>query len=245
LSSAILYLAIVAIWAVVLVPRWLRPRPAQPHPAEQQLTDQTVKPQSATPETLAPEPANAWTPADAPAPAYDSVPADGSVPAEPDPGDTWAETGNPGPAAEPVPAYPSPAARRADVLQARRRMLAMIVTLTVGAAGLAITGVAASWVVIPPMVLLGGFVVLLREASRCDAERARRAAPARRADTPPVAQEPEFSSDDSEASPYVPATASALDTETAPGAEVIDISARVVDQVYDQYSDAADRAVGD
>ena len=25
LSSAILYLAIVAIWAIVLVPRWLRP----------------------------------------------------------------------------------------------------------------------------------------------------------------------------------------------------------------------------
>src|SRR6516164_7497223 len=32
LSSAILYLAIVAIWAVVLVPRWLRPRSAPPQP---------------------------------------------------------------------------------------------------------------------------------------------------------------------------------------------------------------------
>ena len=32
MSGAILYLAIVAIWAVVLVPRWLRPRPAPPQP---------------------------------------------------------------------------------------------------------------------------------------------------------------------------------------------------------------------
>ena len=32
MSSAILYLAIVAIWAVVLVPRWLRPRAAPPRP---------------------------------------------------------------------------------------------------------------------------------------------------------------------------------------------------------------------
>jgi hypothetical protein len=96
------------------------------------------------------------------------------------------------------------------------------------------------------MVLLGGFLVLLREASRCDAERARRTTPGRRDGTPPVAgQEPASSSDDFDANPYqVPATAAA-GTEAAPDAEVIDISARVVDQVYDQYSDAADRAVGD
>jgi hypothetical protein len=29
------------------------------------------------------------------------------------------------------------------------------------------------------------------------------------------------------------------------GAEIIDISGRIGDQVYDQYSDAANRAVGD
>jgi hypothetical protein len=31
----------------------------------------------------------------------------------------------------------------------------------------------------------------------------------------------------------------------AGGAEIIDISGRIDDQVYDQYSDAANRAVGD
>ena len=35
------------------------------------------------------------------------------------------------------------------------------------------------------------------------------------------------------------------EAEPTPGAEVIDISARVNDQVYDQYTDAAERAVGD
>ncbi len=50
LSSAILYLAIVAIWAVVLVPRWLRPRSAQPQAAEQP-EEQPGEPQSAAPIT--------------------------------------------------------------------------------------------------------------------------------------------------------------------------------------------------
>ena len=41
-------------------------------------------------------------------------------------------------------------------------------------------------------------------------------------------------------------TASAPDAAEPPsGAEVIDISGRITDQVYDQYSDAAERAVGD
>src|SRR5256885_1590547 len=38
LSSAILYLAIVAIWAIVLVPRWLRP-PQPPGTLESNLAD--------------------------------------------------------------------------------------------------------------------------------------------------------------------------------------------------------------
>src|SRR5499433_2099396 len=52
LSSAILYLAIVGIWAVVLVPRWLRPRSAQPQPAEQQFAEQPAEPLTAPAEPL-------------------------------------------------------------------------------------------------------------------------------------------------------------------------------------------------
>jgi hypothetical protein len=64
-------------------------------------------------------------------------------------------------------------------------------------------------------------------------------------------QEPASFRDDVAARPYqepaepAPAVAAATDAESLPDAEVIDISARVSDQVYDQYADAAERAVGD
>lgn len=219
MSSAILYLAIVAIWAVVLVPRWLRPRPAQPEPAEQpaQIAEPVPVAAAAVREELAGAP-----------PGY------GPELAE-DPG-------------EPAPAGLSPADRRADMLQARRRMLIALIVLTAGAVGLAVTGIAASWVIVPPAVLLGGFVVLLREAARTGAEHAQRVTRIRYTDVSAVAgQEPGSFREDTVVSPdQVPATASAPDiTEPQPVAEIIDISARISDQVYDQYSDAAERAVGD
>ena len=148
-SSAILYLAIVAIWAVVLVPRWLRPRSAAPH-----FVDQPVEPPAETDDAHLGQPATA----ESAEPAMDAPGASES------------------PEADPVmgrgPARRSRAERRADVLRARRRMLATLIGLTVGAVSLAVTGLAASWVIIPPAVLLGFLVVLLREAARIDAERA-------------------------------------------------------------------------
>jgi len=230
LSSAILYLAIVAIWAVVLVPRWLRPRSAQPLPAEQQFAEQPASPQPAEPQ---------------PAEPLSAPPADAH----------WEEQADPAPADAPAGTEahePISAVRRTDILQSRRRMLGMITALTIGAAGLAVTGIAASWVIIPPATLLAGFLVLLREAARCDAERARQAARIHRTAIAAVAgQEPESFRDDVTASPYqvpagsAPVVAGATDAEPPPDAQVIDISARVSDQVYDQYSDAAERAVGD
>jgi hypothetical protein len=220
LSSAILYLAIVAIWAVVLVPRWLHPRPAQPEPV----------------------------PAGDPVPAGEPVPeaadADGQELAGPAPGGGPEPAEGPG---EPAPAFLSPAGRRADIVRARRRMLTGLVVLTAGAVGLALTGIAASWVIAPPAVLLGGYLLLLREAARVDAERARRATGAYQTEAPSVAgQEPESFGEYGGASPdLVPAASAAGETDSRPGAEVIDISARISDQVYDQYSDAAERAVGD
>ena len=235
MSSAILYLAIVAIWAVVLVPRWLRPRLAQPQPAEQQFAEQPASPQPAEP-----QPAEPLT-----APSVDAHWEEQPGPA---PGDAPASTE----AGDPIPEFPSPAVRRAGILQARRRMLGMIAALTIGGVGLGVTGIAASWVIIPPAMLLAGFLVLLREAARCDAERARHAARFHRTAIDAVAsQEPESSRDDVTASPYqvpagsAPVVAGATDAEPPPDAQVIDISARVSDQVYDQYSDAAERAVGD
>jgi hypothetical protein len=115
-------------------------------------------------------------------------------------------------------------------------MLTTLVVLTLGAVGLAVTHFAAKWVVIPPTVMLAGFLVLLREARKSDAEQARKIA-ARRSNAR-QASGPADASRTPEASPEVAVPAE-------PDAEIIDISARVNDQLYDQYEDAAARAVGD
>jgi hypothetical protein len=223
-SSAILYLAIVAIWAVVLVPRWLRPRAVQPELAEQ----------PGEPQPVAAEPAE-------PAPAEDTGQHDWA-----DPGPAWA-AGEEGPGEPEDPPLLSPTEERASIVQARRRMLGTLVALAAGAVGLAATGITGFWVVIPPAVLLAGFVVLLREAAHADAKRDRRATRLRDVAVSPLAgQEPASFLDDGEADQYqVPATATAWAAGPPPGADVIDISGRVSDQVYDQYADAVERAVGD
>ncbi len=72
--------------------------------------------------------------------------------------------------------------RRARVVRGRRRMLWMLLVLTGIAVGLAYLGMAAWWIVVPPVVLLFGYLLLLREAAHADAEaRERAAALARRA----------------------------------------------------------------
>jgi hypothetical protein len=134
---------------------------------------------------------------------------------------------------------------------ARRRLLWMLVVLTMLALALAYVRLAAGWVVIPPAIMLLGYLMLLREAARADAElreriasaqaaaRARRAAAAMRmADAGHAAPAGAGLADDRFA-PARPAH------QPLPHAEVIDISARVGDQLYDQYADAKLRAVGD
>jgi hypothetical protein len=109
-----------------------------------------------------------------------------------------------------------------------------------------VTHVAAWWVIVPPGVLLAGFLLLLREAARSDAARAPRQAHDAQASRPrrePPAARP----DEPEVFERIASTPEAPqpEAEPTPGAEIIDISARVNDQVYDQYTDAAERAVGD
>ena len=241
MSSAILYLAIVAIWAVVLVPRWLRPRSAAPKP---------VPVPAESPDAGWREPAGPGHDAGAPlavstdGPDAAGEPVGGEVMASSDAGDeAVADVAQEG---APEAAGPSPVDRRAEVLKARRRLLSTLITLTVIAVALVVTRIDAYWIVIPPTVLLGGYLALLRNFAHIDAERARRAARARRAEArAETGQEP--------AAP-LPAAPAAAEPEpgSAPaapeplgGAEIIDISGRIGDQVYDQYTDAANRAVGD
>ena len=141
MSSAILYLAIVAIWACVLIPRWLKRDSARGIAAV---------------ETPAPP---------APAKHADAEAGDGTA---------WGmdDTSRPGTvpalAAEPL----SAAEARRRMLAARRRLLLMLTGLEVAAVTLAVVGLAAVWVVIPPSIMLIGYLLLLREAAQADAERA-------------------------------------------------------------------------
>jgi hypothetical protein len=121
-------------------------------------------------------------------------------------------------------------------MQARRRLLTMLLTLTGGAIACFLLKLAPWWAVVPPAGMLGMYLLLLREASRADAERARRRhAEAARSEA--VGRRAEVASQR--------AGAAARSRLAEPSAQVIDISARVGDQLYDQYADATIRAVGD
>jgi hypothetical protein len=243
LSSAILYLAIVAIWAVVLVPRWLRPRaaPPQPVPAESPAAERR--------EPAGPgQDAGVARAVSTDGPDAAGEPASGEAVADADVSEDARDEDLAEGAPETEVAAWSPATRRAEVLKARRRLLSTLITLTVIAVGLAVTRIDAYWIVIPPTVLLTGYLVLLREFTHIDAERARHATRIRGAEAgAPASQEPMAPREPVPAA--MPATGGSdigSGTPVAPdGAEIIDISARIGDQVYDQYADAANRAVGD
>jgi hypothetical protein len=204
LSSAILYLAIVAIWLGMLMPRWLRPRQVIVRAADARHHEDATSPVLDTDSDTEPIPRVS--------PEHDHLAL------------------RPG---------PPPAAQRGAVLRARRRMLVMTTALAVGAVAIAVTHMAAWWVVIPPGFMLGGFLVLLREAALIDAERARRFATQVRASGLVRQNAAEgVGAAEGVRSPV----AEPVRTWTA---EIIDISARLGDQLYDQYADAAVRAVGD
>jgi hypothetical protein len=244
LSSAILYFAIVAIWAGILMPRWLRPS-AHRHRAEE------TPHETAAPEAMATfaQPGLDAEESERTAAPEDSERATARTAGDSEHAERTAARAEDGEQAAAWSAE-TVAARRANVLRARRRMLTTLVVLTLGAIGIAVTHIAAWWVIVPPGVLLGGFLLLLREAARSDAARARRQA---RSTEPGQAEagqaeagrrrKPADRADKPEVFERIASTPEA--PEPAPTAEIIDISARVSDQVYDQYTDAAERAVGD
>jgi hypothetical protein len=221
LSSAILYLAIIAIWAGVLIPRWLKRDTTQSRSSKSsELTDAEL---------------SGADPGAGEADDTDRI----TTPPSPDgPADT--PVYEPDGEKAPLGTHPPDPAARARILTARRRMLMMLVTLTVAALGIAMVRLAAWWVTVPPILMLGGYTMLLREARQADAEHillaeaARQDAAAYRADLRRqrvTAQKP------------VPEVTEPL--EEFQTARIIDISERVRDEFYDQYEDAERRAVGD
>ena len=217
MSSSFLYLAIVAVWAFVLVPQWIRRQYARVQPsAEVEVDVEYAAEYDAGPEY------------------YDDDVQD-VRPGSHAPGSQemhYMASGPPG-ASRPLGPGRSAAARapqsRSRMLRARRRLLMMHLLLMAVAAACVVLKITSWLVMIPPTGMLGVYLLLLREAAVTDSEQARRRAAVRaqvwaaheRAYT--VASEP----------------------EPEPSAQVIDISARVGDQLYDQYADATVRAVGD
>jgi hypothetical protein len=200
-SSVFLYVAIVAIWAFVLVPRWLRHHHAHPQSDTDEFSDTESSPGLAE--------------------QYDEAGPESTPVAYAEPPRPVARNHNP------------PPLSRSHMMQARRRLLTVLVVLTAAAGACGSIKVAPLWVCIPPAVVLGVYVLLLREASRADAERVQRSAAiqAREASLRAAARRR--------------AHEAALAEAAQPSAEIIDISDRVGDQLYDQYADATVRAVGD
>ena len=159
MSSAILYLAIIAIWLCVLIPRWL-------------------KRDSAHGGVVTADAAAAS--GDGPVSAADGDGAgdfadDGTGQADEHPS-AAATAGKAGKAPSAAPLSAEEARRR--IVGGRRRLLGMLIALEIAAIALAVLGLAAMWVVVPPTIMLIGYLLLLREAAQADAERAKREAEA-------------------------------------------------------------------
>jgi len=222
LSSAILYLAIVAIWAGVLIPRWLR-RDSSASSSSSSSEVTTAEPDSAADEQPAPRSRRREESGHA---------TQARAAARPGAPEARREAPEARRGAQPA-SKPQRDQEHKRVLSARRRLLGMLLVLVIGSGALAVTKLAAWWVIVPPSVMLLGYMALLREASRADAER-RELARTRAVDA-------------AAAAPAVPAAPPA----PASDAEVIDISASLSspdqagEEFYDQYADAKLRAVGD
>ena len=201
MSSAILYVAIVAIWACVLIPRWLHRETAG---TETESTDHSS-------ERIVPSPLRA--------------PSSSSSP------EVEASRGD-APLGRPRAPLPQTETRR-RMLAARRRMLLMLLALQAAAVSLTVLHLAALWVLLPPTIMLVGYLLLLREAAQADAEHAERHASRSRAQaaakprpraaaanaaTPPPAAPPVAPPAGAPSSAFVAAFGPAAATPTAPAA---------------------------
>ncbi|MFY9653895.1 hypothetical protein [Trebonia sp.] len=179
MSSAILYVAIVVIWACVLIPRWLRRDSARgAGSAADTPVPGDVVPGDVIPAEDAADDDESWTaePAAAVRVRYtETFRADVTVEAEADPAPEEVPAPDAGRRVPPPPPLPLPPEEsRRRMMAARRRLLGMLTILEIAAVALAVLKLAALWVLIPPSIMLIGYALLLREAAHADAERAQR-----------------------------------------------------------------------
>ncbi|MFF0306915.1 hypothetical protein ACFYSC_05780 [Streptosporangium sp. NPDC004379] len=224
-GSVLLYLAIVVMWLCVLVPMWLRrDRPAYSETdAESGMDAGGDSDVDADAVTVA----GPYGPA-ARASENADVDVDGG-------GDTRAEppAGTDGAGSDAPAAVPGSEAgrrraerrRRAVQVAKRRRLTLWCVLLLLASVVTAATRVIPWWGIAPSVVLLGGYLTVLRAAVKADAERRRAAALARAERARRARRRAELEA-------------------RRPVAEVIDLTA-LRDELFDQYAETPRRAVGD
>jgi hypothetical protein len=236
-SSAVLYLAIVALWAVVLVPMWLRrdndaARPGRswlPHRRPMMMAEYATAEHPATGVSGATGPSG---PPGATGAAAEEPGVDGPAPAAP---------AADGPAAAEFvtaeshePGLPGPGLGRrlgrGAVMARRRRRTWGLSLLVLAAVGCAFAGLVPYWSALPPTGLLAGHLSLLRVAVGMDAARREAIAQARAAERAAAAA----------------AQAAREAAAQAVQAEIIDLMARNRARgVFDQYAVEGLRVVGD
>jgi len=238
-SSAILYLAIIGIWAVFLVPAWIR-RPhahpanrpenkaAGPHADGEHAVEYVTDTENDVDVTVEADihvevshHEHEYQEYRHEVPSYSGYVADAES-------DDHAEVGV---------AVPRPSQSRGQMLRARRRMLTILAGMTAVTVAFTYLGLVQWWICVPPAGMLVLYVLLLREIALVEAEQARKRAAWEAGEAQRRAWEAQA---EAEREAYEASLAQA-DT----GAQIIDISGRVSDQLYDQYADAAVRAVGD
>ena len=266
MSSAILYVAIVAIWAGVLIPRWLRRDPASGEqvsdettitdaPAEEERPDphrqreDPPRQRENLPRQREDDPPPRERPRARPVAvearpvavearpvAAEARPKGGPARAE----DDWAEDDRGG----------APRDREhVRVLSARKRLLGLVVVLTIGSGTLAGMRLAAWWVIVPPSVMLLGYLALLRAAAKADAERRQwartRAATVTRVPAPVAPPAPPVPARDAEIIEISTPQGPALQWSTGQRSTGQRSTGQADEEFYDQYADAKLRAVGD
>jgi hypothetical protein len=237
-SDSILYLGIVAIWAGFLIPAWVR----RPHATKTELDSDTAfesESASAEAEAVAADPPAGHGAHEYDADSRDKVSSDDSEYRNyvhmHDYGPTRSRSGGGSVAGRSVP---KASQSREQMMRARRRMLTILTALVVITAGFVTAGFVQWWICVPPVAMLVLYVLLLREIAMADAELARKRAAweARAAEARAARDLWRQAHQAWQARAQAPGE---------PTAEIIDISGRVGDQLYDQYADAAVRAVGD
>jgi hypothetical protein len=217
MSSAVLYLAIVAVWGIVLVPMWLR---RDGEGISRRLLrrgeDATEEDFSSASESEDEELADYET---VEPPAFEHLDAERAGSAYTRPVDERATR--------------QARRRRAAVIARRRRRTLGCTLLMIASVVTVATGLTPWWFVAPPAVLLTGHLSLLRVAVQMDVtRRVERQAAARRAIAAHQARETARL-----------AQAEREAEEAARTAEVIELPSQSHEEVYDQYTDR--RAVGD